>query len=163
MILIAVDTEGCAATVAHEAVALARDLKQEVRLLTCVQAPAGVPDATTLHGAFEGAHPTELLVQEATRALQGLAPTFTDLGCTTQIDVRVGPPRDVVLAAVEELKPRMLVLGTHGRTGLKRLLLGSVSEDITRRSPVPVFLVPGGHDEPVPNAAHAQLDAETVG
>lgn len=162
MLLIAVDTEGCAATVAQEAVHLARDLGEEVRLLTCVQPPAGAA-AAPMHGAYEGATVESLLVDEARRALDGLVTTFTDVGCAAQADVRVGPPQDVVVEVVNELKPRMLVLGTHGRTGLKRLLLGSVAESIARHSPVPVFMVPGGSAEPVHGPGHAQVDAESDG
>ncbi|MBA4391890.1 MAG: hypothetical protein C0399_13280, partial [Syntrophus sp. (in: bacteria)] len=36
----------------------------------------------------------------------------------------------------------IIVMGTHGRTGLKHVFLGSVAEKIIRRSPIPVFIIP---------------------
>jgi nucleotide-binding universal stress UspA family protein len=46
-----------------------------------------------------------------------------------------------VLRVVEETRPDLLVLGTHGRRGLKRAVLGSVAEKLVRSSPVPVLTV----------------------
>lgn len=46
-----------------------------------------------------------------------------------------------VLRVVEEARPDLLVLGTHGRRGLKRAILGSVAEKLVRLSPVPVLTV----------------------
>jgi len=43
--------------------------------------------------------------------------------------------------AIKELKIDMIVVGTHGRSGIERLLLGSVAEEIFRRSPVPVLTI----------------------
>lgn len=60
--------------------------------------------------------------------------------------LRVGTPVDEVLAAASEENVDMIVIGTHGRTGLDRWLLGSVAERIVRRAPCPVLTVrpPGG-------------------
>lgn len=52
-----------------------------------------------------------------------------------------------LLEVIEELSPRLVVLGSHGRTGLSRALLGSVSESIARRSSVPVLIVPAPERE----------------
>ena len=46
-----------------------------------------------------------------------------------------------VQKAIEQDHPDMIVLGTHGRTGAQKLLLGSVAEEIFRRSPVPVLTI----------------------
>lgn len=53
-----------------------------------------------------------------------------------------GDPVDTILAAAKERNVGLLVVGTHGRTGLKHLLMGSVAEDIIRRSDRPVLVVP---------------------
>ena len=48
--------------------------------------------------------------------------------------------------AIEDDEVDLIVLGTHGRTGAEKLLLGSVAEEIFRRSPVPVLTIgPGVH------------------
>jgi nucleotide-binding universal stress UspA family protein len=46
-----------------------------------------------------------------------------------------------VLSAVEQTKPDLVVMGTHGRRGVGRAILGSVAEKIVRMSPVPVLTV----------------------
>ena len=55
--------------------------------------------------------------------------------------VSVGVAWVDVLRVVEETRPDLLVLGTHGRRGLKRAILGSVAEKLVRSSPVPVLTV----------------------
>jgi len=47
----------------------------------------------------------------------------------------------VVLEAVEEHKFDLVVVGTHGRTGVQRVLIGSVAEKVVRSAPVPVLTV----------------------
>ena len=55
--------------------------------------------------------------------------------------LRAGDPAVEILRVIEELKPAMVAMGTHGRKGLAHLLLGSVTEKIVRTSPVPVLTV----------------------
>ena len=56
--------------------------------------------------------------------------------------VEVGVPGEGILAAAEQHQVDLLVLGTHGRTGLRRALLGSQAEAVVRRSHIPVMVVP---------------------
>ncbi len=56
-------------------------------------------------------------------------------------DVRVGDPFHQILEAQKETNAELVVMGTRGLTGLEHALLGSVSERIVRRSPVPVLTV----------------------
>ena len=51
-------------------------------------------------------------------------------------------PRVAVLEAAEELEADLIVMGTHGRSGLKRVLLGSVAEYVVRSATRPVLTVP---------------------
>ena len=60
----------------------------------------------------------------------------------TTIDVRRGDPADEILAAADEHDPTTILLGTRGHSRLRRLLLGSVSEDVVARSNANVLLVP---------------------
>jgi len=52
-----------------------------------------------------------------------------------------GPPSTAVLRAAKRKRADLIVLGTHGRTGIQRMLLGSVAERIVRHSPCPVLTV----------------------
>jgi nucleotide-binding universal stress UspA family protein len=56
-------------------------------------------------------------------------------------DVRIGSPARELIASATESDVDHIVVGSHGRTGLSRILLGSVAETVVRRSPVPVTVV----------------------
>jgi nucleotide-binding universal stress UspA family protein len=60
--------------------------------------------------------------------------------CRTHL--RLGDPVAGMLELIESLKPSLVVVGSHGRGAMMRALLGSVSERLCRRSPVPVLVVP---------------------
>ena len=51
------------------------------------------------------------------------------------------PPAEAIVAAMEQGRHDLVVMGTHGRTGTSRFLLGSVTEHVVRQAPVPVFVV----------------------
>ncbi len=57
--------------------------------------------------------------------------------------VREGQPHQEILSLAAETGADWIVLGTHGRHGLPRLLLGSVADKVIRNSPIPVITVPG--------------------
>jgi len=57
-----------------------------------------------------------------------------------------GRAAEVILKEAE--KHDLIVMGTHGRTGLDRLLLGSVAQEVVRKSPKPVLLVPHRRTSP---------------
>jgi nucleotide-binding universal stress UspA family protein len=61
--------------------------------------------------------------------------------------VRGEAPDDAVLDYTDEVGADLLVLGTHGRRGLKRLVLGSVAEDILRKAPCPALAACKREDE----------------
>ncbi|MFN3286208.1 MAG: universal stress protein [bacterium] len=63
-----------------------------------------------------------------------------------------GRVAQAIVDAAERFGADLIVMGTHGRTGLQRVLLGSVAEGVLRRSPVPVVVVP-------PRAARAEAAA----
>ena len=63
-------------------------------------------------------------------------------------------PADAIVDRTEEYDVDLVVMGTHGRRGMERLLSGSVSEEVVRRAPCPVFTVLA-HDE---NGAGPQIN-----
>lgn len=54
--------------------------------------------------------------------------------------VRVGPPAEEIAQLCSDLEADLVVVGTHGRRGVSRLLLGSVAEGVVRLAPCPVFV-----------------------
>jgi nucleotide-binding universal stress UspA family protein len=93
-------------------------------------------------------------VQEhcAERDMQRLATQFTGMPCGTIVERSFGIWPSVG-RAMEDLGIDLIVLGTHGRTGASKLLLGSVAEEIFRRSRVPVMTIGPN----VPRGAHHGL------
>lgn len=69
-------------------------------------------------------------------------------GLTVTSDVRVGPIAQGILDAVQP--GDMIVMGSHGRSGFKRWMLGSVAEEVLRHSHVPVLMVKLTHDGDTP-------------
>ncbi|MCA9571590.1 MAG: universal stress protein [Myxococcales bacterium] len=59
----------------------------------------------------------------------------------TTVEVSEGHPVEVILEAAEQEEATRIIVGTHGRRGLRRLFLGSVAERVVRASPVPVLVV----------------------
>jgi universal stress protein A len=54
-----------------------------------------------------------------------------------------GVPHDVIVGTAKSLGVDLIIMGTHGRLGLKRLVLGSVAENVVRHAPCPVLTVRG--------------------
>jgi len=55
--------------------------------------------------------------------------------------VQPGEPRDAIIETATSLRPDLIVIGSHGRRGVSRLVLGSVAEEVVRRAPCPVLIV----------------------
>ena len=70
-----------------------------------------------------------------------------------QFDIRHEPPADAILASASAGRADLIVMGTHGRGGLGRWLLGSVADAVVRAAPVPVLLVRPGPAEAAAAAA----------
>ncbi len=72
--------------------------------------------------------------------------------------VRVGEPSDAIVAASQEFGASLVIMATHGRTGLSRLLLGSIADGVLRRGQVPLLLV---RPTPAPVATYEPAVEET--
>ncbi|MFC6989772.1 universal stress protein [Haloplanus sp. GCM10025708] len=66
-----------------------------------------------------------------------------DYGVDVEAETAVGDPADVVVDAIDDHDADHVVMGSHGRTGVSRVLLGSVAERVLRRLTVPVTVVHG--------------------
>lgn len=64
-----------------------------------------------------------------------------DRGLTVDTDVVVGKVARTIIGYAEENGIEHVVVGSHGRSGISRVLLGSVAERVVRRSPIPVTVV----------------------
>jgi len=66
--------------------------------------------------------------------------TAESLGIRTKIYIREGDPGEKVLAFIEEKEIETVVMGSYGKTGIKRLLMGSVAEKVLTFTSVPVLI-----------------------
>ena len=71
-------------------------------------------------------------------------------GITIEAVVREGNTAAAILEQATSMKADLLVIGTHGRSGFERLLLGSVTEKVLRKATCPVMTVPRGLPDAVP-------------
>jgi nucleotide-binding universal stress UspA family protein len=62
-------------------------------------------------------------------------------GAPMEHHVEVGDPAPIILQVAQESQCDLIVMGSHGRTGLNRLLMGSVAEQVARKAPCPVLSV----------------------
>ncbi|MBL0348412.1 MAG: MFS transporter [Anaerolineales bacterium] len=62
-------------------------------------------------------------------------------GVLASVEVREGPVAETILAVAKEMNVDMIAMSTHGRSGLQKLLMGSVTEWMVKHSPVPVLVI----------------------
>ena len=85
--------------------------------------------------------PDEL--QTIERRLTALGVKVEDAGVQYLSTYLVGDPSDEINSYARRAVADFIVVGTHGRTGIRRALLGSVAEQVIRRAHCPVLVVPG--------------------
>jgi universal stress protein A len=92
---------------------------------------------------------TEAHKQEAKKKLLAIHPAFP--GIQYEHVFLQGDPASSILQVAQEKQCELIVMSSHGRTGLGRLLLGSVAEQVMRKAPCPVLVVKKPQPEqPVP-------------
>ncbi len=96
---------------------------------------------------------TQLLADAVAKAAPDVPVTVAATG---------GDPAQEILRYAARHPIDLVVLGTHGRTGLSRILLGSVAERVLRGARCPVLVVPAASVETAPAASHAGVGAEDV-
>jgi nucleotide-binding universal stress UspA family protein len=80
--------------------------------------------------------------EDARERLAELATTLEEWEIETRVDVRRGDPADEIMAMEEAVTPSAILMGARGRSRVRRLLLGSVSEEVVTRARSNVYLVP---------------------
>jgi nucleotide-binding universal stress UspA family protein len=82
------------------------------------------------------------------RALDRIEAAATGAGTEVTTALAVGIPHERIVEAITERDVDLVVMSTHGRTGLERMLLGSTTEKVLRLSPVAVHAVPAPDPDP---------------
>lgn len=81
------------------------------------------------------------VLKRARESLNTYAVKLRDAGCAVETHVMPGYAAQDIVDQASEHDCDLILMGTHGRTGLKRFLIGSVAEKVVRRTPCPVFIV----------------------
>ena len=139
-ILIPTDFSKCAEQATQYGLTLATRLGASVLLLNAYVVPMYPtpedtmmgPDRTTL---------IERTAEEARSRLDASRQHLAPSGLTVETRVAEGMPAEAILAVAKQEGCEMIVMGTHGHTGLKHLVLGSVAEHVVRSAPCPVLTV----------------------
>jgi nucleotide-binding universal stress UspA family protein len=124
------------------ATALARDTGASLVIVHVEEPPMAYGGGELYFPAEEGTR--EQLQQMLVKVLP------SDPNVRYEHKLLVGDPASAIVQAAEDEKVDFIVLGTHGRTGLSRLLMGSVAENVVRKAKCPVLTVK--HPSAVPES-----------
>ena len=137
-IMITVDFSSYSASVIAVGMELARSTKSSVVLLSILdKAGELIP---SIEGGSASADEWESRVQDIATRLSIFAEEYSDL--SVSVSAIIGDPKGDILEQAAEQGIQTLVVGTHGRTGLDHLLVGSTAEFVIRHSTIPVLVVP---------------------
>ncbi|MCL2450637.1 MAG: universal stress protein [Polyangiaceae bacterium] len=136
--LVPTDFSEPAAEALDHAIGLARESGGHAVVLHVSEIPViGFPEGALI--------PTAELVgritNEAQQALDQLVEQRKGCGVPVEALLKSGDPRDVIHAVADDVDASMIVMGTHGRRGIARTLLGSVTESVIRSATRPVLTV----------------------
>ncbi|GFE91334.1 universal stress protein [Steroidobacter agaridevorans] len=140
-ILVPVDGSAAASQGLDEAIELASNLKARLRLVHVVEPIVMMPAEAMAGAVIELA---EGIRQAGSELLKECEQQVAKAGVEVDralIEALGRSAGECVVKEAEEAKADLIVCGTHGRRGVRRLLMGSDAEYIVRRAPVPVLLV----------------------
>lgn len=133
---------------ANHAAAIARDEAKahggRLLLLHVVDLPLDLGPDTMLIVGREADGPVSMrhyVMSGAEGHLRDLAERLAQDGVAAEVFVRVGKPEEEILRFATEHAADVIVMGTHGRTGIRHLIAGSVAERVVRMSGVPVLTI----------------------
>jgi universal stress protein A len=132
---------------ANHATAIARDEAKlhggTLVLLHVIELPYQLNPDTVIVPPATGAPISiqQYAVESAEAHLQDIADRLAKDGVTARGVVVIGAPVDEINRAVDHERADLIVMGTHGRTGFRHLVAGSVAERVVRSSKVPVLTI----------------------
>ena len=137
-ILVPTDLSSYAEEAFDYACELAAKLDATVHLVNVIAIPAlGLPEL----GMAVTATMIDTMVADNQTALDALAARRRGDTRIGQVLLKTGDARDMIDQAAEEVGADLIVMGTHGRRGFSRALLGSVAETVVRTAPCPVLTI----------------------
>lgn len=153
-IVVPIDTSPLSEQAAWKAGALARSTSASVYLLHVYEPPFEAVDG----GRVRDAGLLALDRAQKERHVRLVAHNIQDFfGCAVHLAILNGLPIDAIKQYVRDERADLIVMSTHGRTGMSRVWFGSVADTLARESSVPVLLVrPPDGETILPHAEHAE-------
>ena len=138
-VLFATDFSACADRAMGYALALAGAWKAELCVMTVLELYPGMDPEYTVNKMY-----LDHLRSEANRQLVAVEARAKAAGQPVTTRIETGIPSQAVQTVAEGTRADLLVVGTHGRTGLDHVLIGSTAERVVRMAPCPVLAVKAG-------------------
>lgn len=137
-ILVAVDESDFSIKTAQAAYEIAKKMDASLCLMSVVD------PAIVAVGADSVVYPIEQLGSLKENAEAVIEKIKTSIGGDMVIETFIGEgkPSDEIINQAATWKANLIVMGTHGRTGLMHLILGSVAENVIRHATIPVMVIP---------------------
>ena len=153
-IIVAIDYNPTAEKIAEKGYELAKSMNAEIVLLHVVAdytyyssldySPIMGFDTFSNLGVLQ----TNTVVELQNAAEDYLQKCKSHLGDPTiQTLVKDGDPGDAIIEGAENLQADVIVMGSHSRKGLDKILMGSVAEKVLRHSKIPLFIIPITEEE----------------
>jgi nucleotide-binding universal stress UspA family protein len=121
------------------AVSIAEKFRARITILHAYERPAySFPESLVEDFEFE-----TKIERAARAALNAVAARAQRSGVEIGVKLKMGTPWKEIVAVAEETRADLIVMGTHGRRGVARALIGSVAERVVRSAPCPVLTVHG--------------------
>lgn len=132
-LLVATDFSEDADNAVDFAAGLAQELKASLTLMTSTY----IGDTPEVSQSY-----IEKIRSEAQERIEAVRQRVEDTGVAVKVVMASGPPAQRITETAQKEAADMIVMGTHGRTGLRHMLIGSVAERVVRHATCPVLVVP---------------------
>lgn len=144
-IVLPIDFSDCSMDAYEYAVQVAKWFETSLTLLCAIEPPSYSLDFTLTHPLQDKANREKI-----NKRLQELTTVLVEQGLSAQYELVAKPSVEAILEASSAQKADLLIMGTHARKGLSRLILGSTTAQVLQHSPCPILTVKspkfeGGH------------------
>jgi universal stress protein A len=146
-ILVPVDYSDCSRAAMEYALFLAERFEAEIEVLHVAEVPLGEEHTVVKPDTGEEQLLSELIMQQAAKSETEFLAPFVRATIPIEKSLLKGRPGKVIVEAAADRGADLLVMGTHGRSGFDRLIMGSVTERVLRSAPCPVVVVRPADDE----------------
>ena len=136
-ILCPVDFSDTSTSAAYNAINFASEIKAEITFIHVIDIQA-LQNIGDLSGG--SLNDLDFLIEEEKPILNKLKEECEKKGVKVKTILTHGEPHNVILGAIKEGGHDIVIMGTHGRKGLTRAVLGSMAESVVRKSDVPILL-----------------------